>query len=86
MNLALPAVASPEALNTPGGIYYPLLSGKERMALVAQLYLYLFLGRANGKGIATGAGRLCVLIISWVNIFFHNTFQTTLTLTGFYRC
>jgi hypothetical protein len=78
MNLALPAVASPEALDTPGGIYYPLLTREERVTLVAQLYLYLLLSGTNGKGIATGADCLCVLVIGWVNIFFHSTIQTTL--------
>jgi hypothetical protein len=72
MNLALPAVASPEPLNTPGGIHHPLLSGEKRVTLIAQLYLYLFLGRANGKGVTTGTGCLSILIIGGMNVFFHS--------------
>jgi hypothetical protein len=71
MNLALPAVASPEAFNTPGGIYHPLLSGEERMTLITQLYLYLLFSRANGKGVTTGADRLCVLVVCRMNLVFH---------------
>jgi len=84
MNLALPAVASPEALNTPGGIHHSLLSGEERMALIAQLYLYLLLGGADSEGIATGTGRLSILIIIGVNLIFHGILYATPALTGVY--
>ena len=84
MNLALPAVASPETLYTPGGINHPLLSGKKWMALVAQLYLYLLLGGADGKGITTGTGRFRIFVIIGVNLIFHDILYATPVLTGVY--
>jgi hypothetical protein len=77
INLALPAVTSPEALNTPGCIDHPLLSGEKWVALVAQLYLYLLLGGADGKGITTGAGRFSILVIGGVNLVFHDILRAT---------
>ena len=77
INLALPAVTSPEALNTPGSIDHPLLSGEKWVALVAQLYLYLLLGGADGKGITTGAGRFSILVIGGVNLVFHDILRAT---------
>ena len=82
MNLALPAVASPEALNTPGGINHPLLSGKKRMALAAQFHLYLLLGGTKSEGIATGTGRFSILVIGGVNFVFHDIQYATPALTG----
>jgi len=72
MNLALPAIASPKALNASRSINHPLLTSEERVALAAQLHLYLLLGRAKREGIATRAGRLRIGIISRMNVFFHD--------------
>jgi len=71
MNLTLPAVATPEAFDTSGGINHPLLSGKEWMALTAQFYLYLFFRGTDSEGITAGANRLCIPIIGGVNLLFH---------------
>lgn len=71
MNLTLPVVAPPKALNTSGGINHPLLSSKKRVALAAQFHLYLLLGGTNSEGITTGTGRLCIPIIGGVNLLFH---------------
>ena len=82
INLALPAVTSPEALNTPGSIDHPLLSGEKWVTLVAKLYLNLLLGGADGKGITTGAGRFGILIIGGVNLIFHGILRAMPALTG----
>jgi hypothetical protein len=71
MNLTLPIVASPKALNTSGGINHSLLSSKKRVTLTAQFHFYLFFRGTNSEGITTGAGRLRIPIIGGVNLLFH---------------
>jgi hypothetical protein len=65
-------VALFEPLNAPGNIYHPMLTGKKRVALAAQLDLQCFSGGANGEGVATGTGYFSIRVVFGMNLIFHS--------------
>ena len=69
--LVLHIVASFESLYSSAGIHYPPLTGKERMALAAQLNLQCLLGGAGGKGVAAGTDHLGIFMVGGVNLVLH---------------
>lgn len=65
-------VALSVSLDLPGGVHYPLLTGKEGVALAAQFYLQYLFRRACRPGIAAGADNLGVFIVFRMNLSFHS--------------
>jgi len=61
-------VAPPESFHTPGNIHHPLLPGKKRMTLTAQLNPQFFRGSANTKDITTGAGYRGIWVVLRMNV------------------
>jgi len=64
-------VAALEAFHPTCGVHYLLLPGEERMALAAQLHLKQLLGRAGGKGVATGADHLGIGVVLRMYLILH---------------
>jgi hypothetical protein len=60
-----------ELIDTAASCCCFLLTSIERMALRANLYVDLLLGRTGNELVAAVAGNLC-LIISWMDSFSHD--------------
>jgi len=67
-----------EALYATARVHDLLLTGEERVAGTAGFYADLLKSRSYGKRRATCAVNLCLIMICWVNICFHECQGTTL--------
>ena len=60
-----------EALDTPGCIHKPFVSGKKRMTFRANFDADIFLSRAGVDHFSAGAGDGCFFVL-WMKIDFHD--------------
>ncbi len=68
------SVAALESLHAASGVHELLLSGIERMALVAEFHVQAGLGGLSGKGVAARANYLRDDVLG-VNILFHSLIE-----------